>query len=559
MTDDQGYGDFGVMGNPVIRTPNLDAMANRSATMTTFYVSPVCSPTRASLMTGRYNYRTRVVDTYKGRSMMDPAEVTIAEILRAHGYRTGIFGKWHLGDNYPMRPQDQGFDEVLVHRGGGIGQPSDPPGGKSKYSDPYLNHNGELKQFSGYITDILFDHAMEWIDMQEEERSPFFAYIATNAPHGPFGDVPEMLLTEYQEMNLDNSVFPQDVGHPLPSETNQDRRAKIYAMITNIDDNIGRLFDHLDRSGLTENTIVIFLNDNGPNARRYTAGMNGQKTSVREGGIRSPFWMHWPGQLSAENMSAFPAAHIDVAPTILDAVNIELPTEITFDGRSFLPYLKGDSRQPEEGRHLVIQSHRGDKPQRYHHFMIRNDSWKMLHHSGFEREFFDGDPVFELYDMITDPLEQNDIADENPKIVRELKAAYDDWFDDVAGMYKAIDAPLPISVGTPYETTTVLTRIDWTLTTRGGWSNPEANGTWTLQVNMDGDYDVNLLFPESIEKGSVTLTIDDQQFEYVSSSVKGSHSFKSIYLPQGLTRIHALIADSNRAMGAWQIEISPTR
>mgnify|MGYP001105510992 CR=1 FL=1 len=558
MTDDQGYGDFGVMGNPVIRTPNLDAMAYRSAAMTTFYVSPVCAPTRASLMTGRYNYRTRVVDTYKGRAMMDPAEVTIAEILGDHGYRTGIFGKWHLGDNYPMRPQDQGFDEVLVHRGGGIGQPSDPPAGKAKYSDPYLNHNGELKQFSGYITDILFDRAMEWIDMQEEEPSPFFAYIATNAPHGPFGDVPEMLLTEYQEMDLDNSVFPQDVGHPLPGENDQDRQARIYAMITNIDDNIGRLFDQLDRSGLTENTIVIFLNDNGPNGRRYTAGMNGRKTDVREGGIRSPLWMHWPGHLSNKNVSAVPAAHIDVAPTILDAVNIEAPTEIAFDGRSFLPYLTGSSQQLEEERHLVIQSHRGDKPQRYHHFMIRNDSWKMLHDSGFQREFFEGEPVFELYDMLADPLEQNDVADENPEVIKKLKAAYDEWFDDVAGIYEGIDGPLPISVGTAYETTTVLTRNDWTLTTKGGWSNYEATGVWTLQVEMDGEYDVKLLFPDPIERGSVTLTIDDQEFEYAPSSVTESHIFKSIPLQRGLIQIHAVIAEGNRTMGAWQIELSAT-
>ncbi|MCG6920480.1 MAG: sulfatase-like hydrolase/transferase, partial [Acidobacteria bacterium] len=163
VTDDQGYGDLGVKGNPLVRTPHIDAMAARSAEMTRFYVSPVCAPTRASLMTGRYNYRTRAIDTFVGRAMMEPGEVTLAEILRDSGYRTGIFGKWHLGDAYPMRPIDQGFEEALVHRGGGIGQPSDPPGGEGKYTDAVLFHNGRQVSTEGYCTDVYFDRALDWI------------------------------------------------------------------------------------------------------------------------------------------------------------------------------------------------------------------------------------------------------------------------------------------------------------------------------------------------------------------------------------------------------------
>ncbi|MGY9003344.1 MAG: sulfatase-like hydrolase/transferase, partial [Rhodospirillales bacterium] len=197
MSDDQGGGDYGFMGNNVIRTPELDAMTQRSGLLSKFYVSPVCAPTRASLMTGRYNYRTRCVDTYVGRAMMDPAEVTIAELLRAADYHTGIYGKWHLGDNYPMRPMDQGFEDSLIHRGGGIGQPSDPIGAEGKYTDPTLLKNGIETPMKGYCTDIYFDGAMDFIESTVKRKENFFTYIATNAPHGPYHDVPEKLYQEY--------------------------------------------------------------------------------------------------------------------------------------------------------------------------------------------------------------------------------------------------------------------------------------------------------------------------------------------------------------------------
>ena len=213
MSDDQGVGDYGFMGNTVIRTPALDAMHARSGFLSRFYVSPVCAPTRASLMTGRYNYRTRCVDTYLGRAMMDTEEVTLAECLRDAGYRTGIYGKWHLGDNYPMRAMDQGFQESLLHRGGGIGQPSDPIGAEGKYTDPVLFKNGEEVAMQGYCTDIFFDAAMDFISNSVASKDPFFTYIATNAPHGPFDDVPTNLYEEYKKTDLS----PLLVG-PLPEK-----------------------------------------------------------------------------------------------------------------------------------------------------------------------------------------------------------------------------------------------------------------------------------------------------------------------------------------------------
>jgi arylsulfatase/arylsulfatase A len=198
MTDDQGGWDCSIMGNPVMKTPNMDRLATHGVHMTRFYVSPVCTPTRACLITGRYNYRTRAIDTYVGRAMMEPQEVTIAEILRDAGYATGIFGKWHLGDNYPMRPMDQGFAESLVIRGGGIGQPTDPPGGEGKYTDPVLFHNGQQVQTKGYCTDVYFDNAMEFIEKNVDAHRNFFAYIPTNAPHVPLNDVPPDLYRKFK-------------------------------------------------------------------------------------------------------------------------------------------------------------------------------------------------------------------------------------------------------------------------------------------------------------------------------------------------------------------------
>ena len=198
MTDDQGYGDFGATGNRVIQTPHLDQLATQSVQLSHFYVSPVCSPTRASLMTGRYNYRTRCIDTWIGRSMMDPNETTVAEVLQGAGYRTGIFGKWHLGDCYPMRPNDQGFHESLVHKGGGLAQPSEPLENKRRYTDPILFKNGQQVQTKGYCTDVYFDHALEFIKRSHQSNKPFFTYIATNAPHGPFHDVPGKVIDELQ-------------------------------------------------------------------------------------------------------------------------------------------------------------------------------------------------------------------------------------------------------------------------------------------------------------------------------------------------------------------------
>ena len=553
VTDDQGYGDLGITGNPIIETPHIDRMATQSARMTNFYVSPVCAPTRASLMTGRYNYRTRCIDTYIGRAMMEPEEVTLAEVMREAGYATGIFGKWHLGDNYPMRPQDQGFEEVLVHRGGGIGQPSDPPGGEGKYTDPTLFHNGKQVREQGYCTDIYFDRAMQWMQKTHGEGRNFFLYLPTNAPHGPFDDVPQDLYEKYKNKNLNNDQFPQEVGHPLPDESDTDRRARIFAMITNIDNNIGRLFDKLDALQLADNTIVLFMVDNGPNGRRYVAGLQGMKGTVYEGGIHSPLFMHWPRMFESAPGSDRVVAHIDLFPTILDACNIAPPGDLQLDGRSFLPLLTNRNTEWPD-RHIVIQAHRGDHPFLYHNFAIRNQRWKLLHASGFHTERFEGEPKFELYDMIRDPLETNDLAEKRPEVVQQVKEAYEKWFADVGSTRPDNYMPPRIYVGTPNENPVVLTRQDWRHIKGEPWAE-DSNGYWMLHVANSGNFDILLRFNSSESAGKVTLKIGEQVIDRPIDKGQKELVVESVSLQGGNVDLLATLEFDDDTRGPSQVDV----
>lgn len=554
MTDDQGYGDFGVAGNPAVETPNLNALAARSARMTQFYVSPVCAPTRASLMTGRYNYRTRVVDTYLGRAMMEPKETTVAEALAEAGYATGIFGKWHLGDNYPLRPQDQGFEEVLVHRGGGIGQPSDPPGAEGQYTDPILFRNGEKEQMDGYVTDLYFEEAMRWAEGVHEEGQPFFAYISTNAPHAPFDDVPQELYERYSARDL-GGASPQHAGVDVGAgEENLDTLARIFAMITDIDQNVGRLFDWLGAQGLTRRTMVVFLTDNGPNTRRYVAGMRGKKSEVYEGGIRSPLWIHWPGQLEAGRTSGRIAAHIDVMPTLLEAAGAPRPDSLEMDGRSLLPLLQG-ARPPDwPDRRLFIQAHRGNVPVPYHNVAVRSRRWKLVSPSGFQETDLPAEgPDFELYDMRRDPMETEDRSEERPEVVAQLRTAYDRWFDDVSHTRPDNFAPPRITVGTAQENPVVLTRQDWRHESGRPWGR-NSQGHWLLRVESAGPYDVRFrLQGESEGGGTALLKAGEKTYrEPLEEGARGV-TFEAVELPHGEVRLDAVLRQEGQTRGPHQV------
>ncbi len=550
MSDDQGAGDYGFAGNKLIKTPSLDAMQKRGGFINNFYVSSVCAPTRASLITGRYNYRTRCVDTYIGRAMMDAKEITIAEFLEKAGYRTGIYGKWHMGDNYPLRAMDQGFQDSLVHRGGGIGQPSDPIGAEGKYTDPTLIKNGEEVALKGYCTDIYFDAAMEFIEKSKKQKKNFFTFIATNAPHGPFHDVPPELYEAYTKVDFSPIMIHSLKGDRLAKEN--DKLARISAMITNIDENVGRLFKRLDQLELTENTIVIYLNDNGPNGARFVGNMRGAKASVDDGGIRSPLLMHWPSKIKAGTIIDKQCAHIDILPSILDACNVEAPKNL-LDGRSFLRLLtEGETNWPT--RQLVFQTHRGDEPQLYHHFAIHEEPWKLVHPSGFGREKLVGDLALQLYNLEADPMQKNDLASSKPEIVRHLKKSYEAWFKEVSETRPDNYAPPRIVIGTDHEVRSVLTRQDWRHNNESGrpWA-PDSNGSWLLEAPKAQNYSVDLYFLGNHPAGKAVVHAAGKS-EIVDVPENASHvMINNMKLPAGKMKLVADVTFGDKVQGPHQL------
>ena len=534
ITDDQGYGDFGFQGAPHVRTPHLDAMAARSARMQTFYVNPVCAPTRAALMTGRWAQRSTAIDTYIGRAMLGPEEVTLAEVLRAGGYGTGIFGKWHLGDCFPMRPQDQGFDHALVHLGGGIGQPSDPQGGEGRYTDPVLVRNGRRVATEGYCTDLYFEEALAWMRSEVDAERPFFAYVATNAPHSPFHDVPEDLATRYRAEGL------------------PEREAAIFAMIENIDQNVGRLFEGLEDMGVLDDTLVLFLLDNGPNGERYVAELRGRKGEVHEGGVRSPLLAHWPARLRPGAVSDRISAHVDLLPTVAEACGVALPPGLEPDGRSLLPLLEGrEVAWPE--RALVIQSHRGDVPVPYHNALVRTQRWKLVNPSGFHREVASVEPAFELYDMEADPGERHDLAAVHPEVVSELRNLYDDWFRDVGADEPDNYIPPAIVVGAPEAPQVHLTRQDWRKPAVPGDWPTGTMGSWQLRVVQEGVYRVRLRFPRGLNVERANLRWRGRSWTGAPSYDAPEFTFEGVELERGDGAFWALLESQGRSQGAYQV------
>jgi arylsulfatase A-like enzyme len=343
-------------------------------------------------MTGRYNYRTGLVDTYVGVSLMRTTETTLAQALSNHAaYRTGIFGKWHLGDHYPYRPIDRGFERAVILTGGAFNGTDDPP--DNRYSDPVLFHDGRPQPDTGYCTDIFFSEALRFIE--ENRNEPFFVYIPTNVVHGPL-QVPEKYAAPYRSMGLDDSV------------------SKLYGMVTNLDENIGNLLERLQALSLEENTVVMFLTDNGGSSpKRYNVGLRGYKGEVYEGGIKTPFLVRWPGKIRGGRDIDRIGAHIDLFPTILDICGVPEPPALKLDGASLLPLLTGEGGAWPD-RLLFIQQSRPDVngwnvPRLYTHCAVRGQRYKIVM-SAPGSETFSRPASFgetELYDLERDPGEQH--------------------------------------------------------------------------------------------------------------------------------------------------------
>ncbi|MFO0797205.1 MAG: arylsulfatase [Gemmataceae bacterium] len=537
ITDDQGFGDLGAHGNPVVRTPNLDAFTKQSAWLKNFHVSPVCSPTRAALLSGQYNYRTGVVDTFIGRSLMRPDVTILPQLLAGGGYRTGLYGKWHLGDNYPLRPEDRGFQDTLWSRGGGLAQPSDHPDSTvaTAYFDPFLTRNGKEERTRGYCTDVFTDAAVQFVGAKSEK--PFFAYVAYNAPHGPY-QVPPALVVPYRGRDLGAGAFPQ-IGQPWAGKKdNSEDVARAYAMIENVDTNFARLLKAIEDAGQAQNTIVIFLTDNGPGDVRFNAGLRNRKGTVYEGGTRVPCYVRWPGRVTPGHVVETPLAHIDIVPTLLDACAVPLPDiKLPLDGVSALGLLTGRNVD-RPARTLFVQWHRGDVPERYRAFAARGPRFKLVQANGVAPDA-KWTPRYELFDIPADPFEQRDLAAEKPEEVARLKAAYDAWFTDVTK--RGFDPPR-IMVGSEKENPVRLSRQDWR-GPKAGWA-ADSVGHWEVRVDRPGRYRLGVRAARPFT--SCVGSVGARRVDLVSAA-PGSVASTTVELPAGDARVELTVGDGDGA------------
>ncbi|MEO1616592.1 MAG: arylsulfatase [Planctomycetota bacterium] len=460
ITDDQGYGDLSCHGNPRLKTPEIDSLYEESIRLSDYHVSPTCSPTRAAFLTGHWTNRTGVWHTIMGRSMLRDNEITMGQVFKDAGYETGMFGKWHLGDNHPYRPSDRGFTEVMRHGGGGVGQT--PDYWDNAYFDGSYWHNGTPTPVEGFCTDVFFDYATSFIRQSHEQKKPFLAYIATNAPHGPMHS-PEEYSKPYSDLKSGIANF--------------------FGMIANIDENVGKLRETLDAIGASENTIFIFTTDNGTSsgANVFNAGMRGRKGSHYDGGHRVPFFIYWPdGKLTGGRTVDQLTAHVDVLPTLISLCGIDPPKGVRFDGTDITPLLRG-SEDAWPDRMLITDSQRVKDPIKWKSSAVMTDRWRLCNGK-------------ELFDMNDDPGQTKDVASGHPEVVAKLTAFYESWWEELEPSFAQATA---ISLGHPAENPARLTSHDWITTgstpwnqshVRRGVNGARSTGFWNVNVTQPGTY-----------------------------------------------------------------------
>lgn len=463
MTDDQGHGDLACTGNPWIQTPNIDKFHDECVRFTDFHVSPLCTPTRGAIMSGRRPIRNGAWATTWGRSLLGRDEVTMANVFADSGYKTGMFGKWHLGDNYPYRPQDRGFQHVVAHKGGGVGQTPDFWG--NNYFDDTYFHNGKAVQHTGYCTDIWFEEAIKFIDANKDE--PFFAYITTNAPHSPY-----LVAEKYRRLYEGNP----DIVEPA-----------FYGMITNIDENFGQLDAKLKELGIADDTILIFMTDNGSSGganldkdgyviKGYNSGMRGVKASYYDGGHHVPFFIRWPnGKLTGGRDIDEMALHIDLLPTFIDLCGLNAPEGVKFDGTS-IAHLMSDTPEPMPDRIQFLQYRQHTDPPEKWTNAVMTKQWRLV--SGTE-----------LYDIKADPGQEHDIAAERPDVVERLRNAHEEWWLEIEPQLSEYH---PVSIGSDAENPTRLDAMD--VMGDVAWHQThivlaqKSTGNWCVDVEQPGKY-----------------------------------------------------------------------
>lgn len=479
LTDDQGYGDFSCHGNPVLKTPALDRLHAESIRLADFHVAPMCTPTRGQLMTGRDALANGAYCVCSGRTFLRRDLPTMAELFAAAGYRTGLFGKWHLGDNYPHRPNDRGFQEAVYHLGWGI--TSTPDFWNGDYFDDHFRHNGRIEPYRGYCTDVFFDEARAWLRQCALRREPFLLYLAPNAPHGPFY-CPEEYKRPYQHLDADTAGF--------------------FGMIANLDENLARLDAALAEAGVRDNTILMVMNDNGGTGGIgvFNAGMRGAKASLYEGGHRAACFIRWPaGKLRAAGDVRELTDVRDVLPTLLDLCGVK-PDGARFDGVSLAPLLRG-TEQPELAERILVVQFGGlvqSDPTRWESAVMWRQ-WRLVGGN-------------ELYDIQADPGQKHDLAGQQPEVLAKLRGHYEAWW---AGVQPALGQFGAIGVGSERENPVCLTAMDWLApkltpasqpfdirlagrtevkegSLPGGRPQPVLNGPWNLQVERAGRYRISL-------------------------------------------------------------------
>jgi arylsulfatase len=420
MTDDQGMGDLACLGNPILKTPHIDRFYEKAVRFTDFQVSTACAPTRAAIMSGRHEFRVGITHTIMMRERMALDAYTLPQALQSAGYATGIFGKWHLGDEEPYLPHNRGFDESLVHGAGGIGQVTwgdFPANGNNTYFDNVLLHNNEIVKTKGFCTDLFFKAGLSWIKKQHDAKKPYFAYLSTNAPHAPF-IAPGKYTKRFVDMGWDKGT------------------AGRYGMIENIDDNFGLMMQQLEAWGALANTLIIFMTDNGMshvegqlNGKKtpyYTAGLKGKKCTPNEGGTRVPAFWYWKGVLGEGVDVDALTAHIDMYQTFCELAGVQLPEKMQqLDGRSLLPLLKDPSAKWAD-RELFVHVGRWEAkhPQakdaasaKFVNCAVRTGRWRFVNNA-------------ELYDISADPGEASDVSASYPEVIAQIREDYDAWWDE---------------------------------------------------------------------------------------------------------------------------------
>ena len=455
MTDDQGYGDFSAHGNPVLKTPHLDKLREGCVRFTDFHVAPMCTPTRGQLMTGVDAVRNGATSVTAGRAFARPGIPMMPEIFRDAGYRTGLFGKWHLGDNAPHRPNDRGFEEAVYHLGWGI---TSAPEFANTLVDGRYYHNGKPAHFEKHCTSFWFKEAMKWMRECKQRKEPFLCYLPTNAPHSP---------------HVVSEIYSDPYEGRGP--------AKFFGMISQIDANICLLEAFLHETGLYDNTIVIFMTDNGGTAgvKLYNAGMRGGKTTYYEGGHRVPCWIRWPaGNFGEPRDISVPTENQDILPTVLELAGITPPANARFDGRSLAGLLTGKTEKLDD-RTLVVQY--GQQIEKFNSCVIWNN-WRLVHGK-------------ELYDIGTDPGQEKDLASERPDVLAKLRQDYEQWWK---GVEPRINDFVTTSLGSEEQRKVDLTSSDWENIyadnaghVRNGAGGPRG-GQWTVFVERSGGYRITL-------------------------------------------------------------------